>query len=107
MAPAFFDATDIVSGRIVRHYPVMRENPIMLLTNHEIARKLRERASELARGGDKLYRVRAFRQAAMAVLALPEDLSALVAAEGRRALEQVPGIGKSLAGTIAGYLNAA
>jgi DNA polymerase/3'-5' exonuclease PolX len=79
----------------------------MTLSNQEIARKLREHATELARGGDNLYRVRAFRQAAMAVLALPEELSTLVAADGRRALERLPGIGKSLAGTIAGYLNAA
>jgi holliday junction DNA helicase RuvA len=73
-------------------------------TNLEIARKLRKHATELARGGDNLYRVRAFRQAAMAVLALPEEVSALVAADGRRALERLPGIGKSLAGTIAKYL---
>ena len=76
-------------------------------TNQEIAQKLRQHATELARGGDNLYRVRAFRQAAMAVLALPEELSALVAADGRHALKRLPGIGKSLANTIAGYLNAA
>ena len=76
----------------------------MTLTNQAIARKLREHATELARGGDNLYRVRAFRQAAMAVLALPEEVSALVAADGCRALERLPGIGKSLAGTIAKYL---
>lgn len=77
----------------------------MPLTNHEIAKRLREQASQLARGGDNLYRVRAFRQAAMAVLALPREVSDLVAADGRRGLERLPGIGKSLAGTIAEYLN--
>ena len=76
----------------------------MTPTNHEIARRLRELASELARGGDNLYRVRAFRQAAMTVLGLPEEVAALVAADGQRALERLPGIGKSLAETIAGYL---
>lgn len=79
----------------------------MTPTNHEIAQKLREQARELARGGDNLYRVRAFRQAAMAVLALPEELSILVASGELRRLERVPGIGKSLADTISGYLNAA
>jgi Holliday junction DNA helicase RuvA len=79
----------------------------MLPTNHEIAKKLRQHATQLAHSGDNLYRVRAFRQAAMAVLALPEELSSLVAADGPRALERVPGIGKSLAETITGYLNAA
>jgi len=79
----------------------------MLLTNHDIARKLREHASQLARGGDNLYRVRAFRQAALAVLALPEEVAVLVASRGSHVLEQLPGIGKSLAGTISGYLSAA
>lgn len=79
----------------------------MTPSNQEIARKLQEHATELAREGDNLYRVRAFRQAAMAVLALPEEVSTIVAADGRRALERLPGIGKSLAETISGYLNAA
>ena len=77
------------------------------MTNEDIALKLRDHARALARGGDNLYRVRAFRQAAMAVLALPREVSDLVAAGGSRALERLPGIGKSLAGTIAGYLNGA
>jgi DNA polymerase (family 10) len=73
-------------------------------TNQEIAQKLREHASELARRKDNLYRIRAFRQAAMAVMALPEELSVLVRNGDTRALEQLPGVGRSLAATIAGYL---
>ena len=76
-------------------------------TNETIARRLRDHANELARAGNNLYRVRAFRSAAMAVLALPAEVSELVAAGGPRELERVPGIGKSLATTIAGYLTAA
>lgn len=76
----------------------------MTPTNQDIARRLREQATELARAGDNLYRVRAFRQAAMAVLALPEEVSSLVQKDGSRALERLPGVGKSLAATIAGYL---
>jgi DNA polymerase/3'-5' exonuclease PolX len=76
----------------------------MAPTNKQIAQKLRQHATELARAGDNLYRIRAFRQAAMAVLALPQEVSALVAAGGTRALERLPGVGKSLADTIAGYL---
>jgi DNA polymerase (family 10) len=74
-----------------------------MLSNEEIARKLREHASELARGGDNLYRVRAFRRAAMAVLGLTDEVAELVAGRGRAALERVPGIGRSLADTIADY----
>jgi DNA polymerase (family 10) len=77
----------------------------MTLTNQDIAKRLREHASELARTGDNLYRVRAFRSAAMAVLALPGAAAELLAAGGPRELARVPGIGKSLATTIAGYLN--
>ena len=66
------------------------------MTNEDSARRLRHHASELSRAGDNLYRVRAFRQAAMAVLTLPEPVERL----DRSALERVPGIGRSLAGTI-------
>ena len=76
----------------------------MLLTNQEISRKLRDHANELAHHGDSLYRIRAFRHAAVAVLELPEEVSEIVASSGQRALEQFPGIGKSLAETIAGYV---
>jgi holliday junction DNA helicase RuvA len=75
----------------------------MTLTTQEIARKLREHATELARTGHNLYRVRAFRSAAMAVLGLSNEVSELVASGNARQLEQVPGIGKNLADTIAGY----
>ena len=70
------------------------------MTNQDIARKLRDHASELARGGDNLYRVRAFRRAAMVVMGLNVEVAAI----DRRALERVPGIGKSLAQTIAGFV---
>ena len=69
------------------------------MTNADVARRLREHAAELSRGGTHLYRARAFRQAALAVLALdrsPADL-------GPAGLRAVPGIGPSLARTIAVY----
>jgi DNA polymerase (family 10) len=70
------------------------------VTNEEIAQKLRQHAANLARGGDNLYRVRAFRQAALAVLTLSEPVTGILANGGRGALAQVPGIGRSLATTI-------
>jgi len=51
--------------------------------------------------------VRAFRSAAMAVMGLPKEVSDIVASGQMRYLERVPGIGKSLAETIAGYLTGA
>jgi Holliday junction DNA helicase RuvA len=77
----------------------------MTITNQEIAQKLREHATELARAGGNLYRVRAFRSAAMAVMGLPREVAEIVATGRARELECVPGIGKSLAETIAGYLS--
>ncbi|MFO0804105.1 MAG: helix-hairpin-helix domain-containing protein [Gemmataceae bacterium] len=71
------------------------------MTNLDIANRLRERARELAGNGDNLYRVRAFRQAAFAVMGLETDVSQLVNTGGPKALERVPGIGKSLSETIA------
>jgi DNA polymerase/3'-5' exonuclease PolX len=73
------------------------------MTNIQIARKLRTHAHELARARGNLYRVRAFRRAAEAVLRLDEPVETLVARGGPAALAAVPGIGPSLATTIAGY----
>lgn len=75
----------------------------MSLSNQEIAQKLRRHATDLARAGSNLYRVRAFRSAAMAVMGLPAEVSDIVAKGDSRMLERVPGIGKSLAETIARY----
>jgi DNA polymerase (family 10) len=75
------------------------------MTNDDIARRLREHAAELARGGNNLYRVRAFRQAALAVMGLTDEVEGLLAAGGPAALERLPGIGKSLADTIARYVS--
>jgi DNA polymerase (family 10) len=72
------------------------------MTNQDIARKLRDHASEMAKKNENLYRVRAFRRAAMVVMGLTEEVSELVRHDRRR-LENVPGIGKSLAETIIGY----
>jgi DNA polymerase/3'-5' exonuclease PolX len=76
----------------------------MLPNNREIAEKLRENATSLAHSGGSLYQVRAYRQAAQVILALNEEVSSIVAKSGQRALEQFPGIGKSLARTIVGYV---
>ena len=73
------------------------------MTNGDIARKLRQRAAELARSGDNLYRIRAFRQAAVAVMGLEEEIEQLVSTGGPQVLERVPGIGKSLSETIAEF----
>ena len=73
------------------------------MTNTAIATKLRIHAHELARRKENLYRVRAFRRAAEAVLRLQEPVESLVARDGPAALAAVPGVGPSLATTIMGF----
>lgn len=65
-------------------------------TNDEIAVRLRRHAASLAARGENLYRVRAFRQAALTVLGLNRTAASL----GREGLAQIGGIGESLAETI-------
>ncbi|MBY0457845.1 MAG: hypothetical protein K2V38_10940, partial [Gemmataceae bacterium] len=54
----------------------------MSLSNEEIARRLREHANELARAKSNLYRVRAFRTAAIAVMGMSAEVGELLAAGG-------------------------
>ena len=66
------------------------------LTNEEIAVRLRRHAAELASRGENLYRVRAYRQAALTILGLNQPVADL----GREGLLQIRGIGESLAETL-------
>jgi Holliday junction DNA helicase RuvA len=87
-----YSATDLASAAGDRDRIAMATKP----TNDEIAVRLRRHADDLAARGENLYRVRAFRQAALAVLALNRPATDL----GPEGLAEVRGIGKSLAGTI-------
>jgi holliday junction DNA helicase RuvA len=71
-----------------------------MVANNAIAQRLRVHASELARKGDNLYRVRAFRQAAFTVMGLDEPIEAILERSGRAGLCRIPGIGESLAETL-------
>jgi DNA polymerase/3'-5' exonuclease PolX len=72
--------------------------------NTAIARRLLDHAAALEAGGDNLYRIRAYRRAAFAVMTYPRPLADVLAAAGRRALEDVPGVGDHIAYTIEGLL---
>lgn len=65
------------------------------MTNAEIVRRLRRDAQSLARKGGNLYRVRAYRQAALVLTSLPGEVAAL----GPEALTAA-GLGKSLTKTV-------
>jgi DNA polymerase (family 10) len=71
------------------------------MENTLIAHELLRQARELAASGDNLYRVRAYRQAATVLFGLDRRVSAIVACEGVAGLRTLPGVGPSLAKTIA------
>ncbi len=73
------------------------------MTNDAIANRLRTYAAELTARGDNLYRIRAIRQAAFAVLTLEDPLEAVAAEAGPAGIAARAGIGESLAATLAEY----
>src|SRR5438105_1657206 len=74
------------------------------MDNETIARKLNDYATYLEGEDPNVYRVRAYRRGAEAVLRLSRPVSEVVEKEGRAGLESLPGIGSSLAFTIEGLV---
>lgn len=72
------------------------------MSNELLAQKLRNHAACLAKRGDNLYRVRAFRHAAFTVMSLRTDAHKLTRDEWAK----LPGIGNSLAETLVEYAKA-
>ena len=71
------------------------------MRNTEIASLFNEIADFLEIKGENPFRVRAYRRAAQAMEGLTEDVAAVAARAG---LQDIPGIGKDLAGKIQEYL---
>jgi holliday junction DNA helicase RuvA len=71
------------------------------MDNAAIAHELLRQARDLAARGDNLYRVRAYRRAAAVLFGLDRPVSAIVAESGPRGLSRLPGVGASLAKTMA------
>jgi DNA polymerase (family 10) len=74
------------------------------MDNATIARKLNDYATYLEGEDTNVYRVRAYRRAAATVLAQERPLAEVVNEKGRAGLEELPGIGPSLAYTIEGLI---
>jgi hypothetical protein len=75
--------------------------PSISLSNAEIADALLRIADLLETQDADEFRVRAYRRGAERVNATPEPLAALYARGGAQALDELPGIGKTLASVIA------
>jgi DNA polymerase (family 10) len=71
------------------------------MKNIEIARLFNEIADYLEVKDENPFRIRAYRRAAQAIEGLPEDIAAIAE---RDRLQDIPGIGKDLAGKIQEYL---
>ena len=71
------------------------------MKNFEIARLFDLMADVLELGGENVFRIRAYRRAARNVEALSEDVE-ILAQQDR--LDEIPGVGRDLAGKIAEYL---
>jgi DNA polymerase/3'-5' exonuclease PolX len=74
------------------------------MTNERIGASLLEYARQLDRAGDNLYRIRAYRHAGFEVTRIARPLTEVFAQSGRKGLEQLPGIGRTIAQTIAEML---
>src|SRR5262245_17508819 len=70
------------------------------MNNAQIAEKLLAHARELEAHGHNLYRVRAYRRAALSIRMLAVEVSELLEQGGRAALATIPGVGAHLAFTL-------
>lgn len=70
------------------------------MTNDEVMRHLLTHARNLDREGGALFQVRAFRAAALIIQGLPCPVEQVLREQGRKGLEAIPGIGKSIAYAI-------
>ena len=67
------------------------------MTNDEVMRHLLDHARKLDGEGGALFQVRAFRSAALIVQGLPRPVEEILRESGRKGLESIPGVGKSIA----------
>jgi DNA polymerase (family 10) len=77
-----------------------RDVLIAIMDNREIARLFERVADLLEIQGAKPFRIRAYRTASLTIVETTTPLEALVGAGDVRALQQLPGIGRDLAGKI-------
>jgi DNA polymerase (family 10) len=76
-----------------------------LATNKRIAELLFLKTYDLELEGAQEHRIWTYRKAALAVDECPESIAHVCQTRGEAVLRELPGIGKSLAAEIAGWLN--
>ena len=70
------------------------------MNNEEIARRFNRMAGLMEVRGEDSFRIRSYRMAAEAIETWPSPLSEVARKEGAPGLQEIPGVGKALAGKI-------
>ena len=71
------------------------------MTNEEIARRFNRMASLMEVRGEDPFRIRSYRMAAEAIETWPTSMKEIAAEGGVAGLQEIPGVGKAIAGKIA------
>jgi DNA polymerase (family 10) len=70
------------------------------MDNAEIARRFNRMASLMEIRGEDPFRIRSYRMAAEAIETWPTQLKSVARKEGAAGLQEIPGVGKAIAGKI-------
>ena len=70
------------------------------MTNEEIARRFNRMASLMEVRGEDAFRIRSYRMAAEAIETWPTEMQEIAKDEGTAGLQEIPGVGKAIAGKI-------
>jgi DNA polymerase (family X) len=70
------------------------------MDNHEIARRFSRLAALMEVRGDDPFRLRSYRNAAEAIEVWPTPLKEIADKEGVAGLQEIPGVGKAIAGKV-------
>ena len=75
------------------------------MNNEQIARRFNRMATLMEVRGEDPFRLRSYRMAAEAIETWPAPVEGIAAKEGIAGLQQIPGVGKALAGKIVDLLD--
>ncbi|MFZ0749008.1 MAG: hypothetical protein WAM70_06570, partial [Pyrinomonadaceae bacterium] len=70
------------------------------MTNEQIARRFNRMASLMEVRGEDSFRIRSYRMAAEAIETWPTPMNEIAAEGGVSGLQEIPGVGKAIAGKI-------
>lgn len=80
--------------------PLLTRRLLTLMTNEEIARRFNRMASLMEVRGEDSFRIRSYRMAAEAIETWPTEMSEIAHDGGAAGLQEIPGVGKAIAGKI-------